>query len=288
MSVVHVAEASENRGRVVLRLERGEPNRIAIEAALRIARAFQSELESVFVEDQQVLDCAAYAERCVVSFDGREQRPLSTVAMLRQMALAAREAERRIAAMARVAAIPYRARTIRDDAVQAVCRACSDAGPWNVVALGDPVRAADRDRVLQLIAQVEGATGVVMVGPRARRTDGAVLAVIEDVERLMPMLRTAERLAADAGARIVLVLIAESAFEASALEARARLALADRDDVDLVVPSAALLDPSAVAEAIRRARPGFVIGHAGGALLPPEQSWRHLVDAIECPVFVVR
>jgi hypothetical protein len=288
MSVVHVAEAGENRGRVVLRLESPAPNRVAVEAALRIARAFQSELESVFVEDQQLIDCAAYAEGRVISFDGRAQRPPSKATVLRQMALAAREAERRVAAIARIASVPYRARTIRDDAVKAVCRACSDAGPWNVVALAEPVRAGDRERVLGLVAKVDGATGVVMVGPIVRRTDGSVLAVIEDVERLMPMLRTAERLAADTGARVVLLLIGESEAEAAALEARARLALAERTDVDFFVPPAAFLEPAAVAEAIRRVRPGFVVGHAGGALLPPESSWRHLVDTMECPVFVVR
>ena len=53
--IAHVAQAGEDRGRVVLHLQSGHPSAIALEAAVRIARAFQSEIESLFVEDEQLL-----------------------------------------------------------------------------------------------------------------------------------------------------------------------------------------------------------------------------------------
>ena len=40
---------------------------------MRIARAFQSEIESVFVEDEQLFDCAAYGFVREVSLTGRQQ-----------------------------------------------------------------------------------------------------------------------------------------------------------------------------------------------------------------------
>jgi hypothetical protein len=287
MRIVHVAAAGENRGRVVLRLGAGDPHRVAVEAALRVAKAFQSELESVFVEDQQVLDCAAYGLGREVSLCGRETRPFSTVGVLRQMSYAARQAERRIAAVARAAAVPYQARTIRDEPVAAVSRACRDCGPWNVVALAEPVSGRDRDRVLQLVRDVDAATGLVLVGPRAIRAHGTIIGVVEDVDHITPMLRTAERLAADTGETIRLLLVGDTESEAMALEARTHLAIGDRPDVVLDVPSAAFREPAAVAEAVRRRRPGFVIGHAGGALMPADGSWASLVATLECPVFVV-
>ena len=48
--IAHVAETGENRGRVVLQLGSAHPSAIALEAAVRIAQAFQSEIESVFVQ----------------------------------------------------------------------------------------------------------------------------------------------------------------------------------------------------------------------------------------------
>ena len=52
--IAHVASSGEDRGRVVLQLGSRTPNEVALNAAIRIARAFQSEIESLFVEDQQL------------------------------------------------------------------------------------------------------------------------------------------------------------------------------------------------------------------------------------------
>ena len=58
--IAHVAQSGEDRGRVVIRIGSGHPSTVALEAAVRIARAFGSDLESLFVEDEQLFDCAAY------------------------------------------------------------------------------------------------------------------------------------------------------------------------------------------------------------------------------------
>ena len=79
--IAHVAETGENRGRVVLQLGSAHPSVIALEAAVRIARAFQSEIESVFVEDEQLFDCAAYGFVREVSLSGRQSRTVSADAM---------------------------------------------------------------------------------------------------------------------------------------------------------------------------------------------------------------
>ncbi len=69
--IAHVAETGEDRGRVVLHLRVGAIRApIALEAAVRVARAFGSDLESMFVEDEQLFDCAAYGFVREVSFSG--------------------------------------------------------------------------------------------------------------------------------------------------------------------------------------------------------------------------
>src|SRR5690349_23094669 len=75
--IAHVAETGENQGRVVLQLGSVHPSAIALEAAVRIAQAFQSEIESVFVEDEQLFDCAAYNFVREVSLSGRHSRAVS-------------------------------------------------------------------------------------------------------------------------------------------------------------------------------------------------------------------
>jgi hypothetical protein len=59
--IAHVAQIGEDSGRVVVQLGSAHPSTIALEAAVRIAQAFHSEIESVFVEDSQLFDCAAYS-----------------------------------------------------------------------------------------------------------------------------------------------------------------------------------------------------------------------------------
>jgi hypothetical protein len=286
--IAHVAESGEGRGRIVLRMGAAEPHRIAIEAALRIARAFQAELESLFIEDQRLFDCAAAAVGNVVGFDGRPQPALSAATLLRQMTFMARRAEAQVATMARLADVPYRARTVRDEPLQAVSRACCDAGPWNIVALASPVTEHERESVVRILTDVEGATGIVMVGPGIATTQGPILAIVEDGERLMPLLRVAAQLATTPDEQIHILLVGETETELAALEARARLALAGRADVTYRTPAVAHRAPAVVAEVVRRSRPGFVVGHLGGNLLPADASWRHLSDAVSCPVLLVR
>ena len=55
--IAHVAAAGEERGRVVVWLPTaGRASSPAIEAAMMLARAFGSEVESLFVEDKQLFD----------------------------------------------------------------------------------------------------------------------------------------------------------------------------------------------------------------------------------------
>ena len=59
--IAHVAAAGEGRGRVVLWLGCStQASASAVDAAMLLARAFQSEVESLFVEDKQFFDLAEF------------------------------------------------------------------------------------------------------------------------------------------------------------------------------------------------------------------------------------
>ena len=137
--IAHVAQSGEDRGRVVLQLRSARPSTIALEAAVRIAQAFQSEIESLFVEDEQLIDCTGFAFVREVSLSGRERRAMSAERLAQDLSLAAKGARRQIATLARRAEVPLRSRTVRDEPLRALSIACAQTGPWNVVALGEPV-----------------------------------------------------------------------------------------------------------------------------------------------------
>lgn len=285
--IMHVAEAGEQRGRVVLHIASGHPNAVAIEAAVRIAQAFHSEIESLFVEDLQLYDMASYPFAREISLTG-VRRPLSPETIERDLRLASRSLRRRVEALALAANVPLRARVVRDDPVQALAKACAEDGPWNVVALADVLAPGQGARLCELFANVGGYTGLMLVGPKARRTRGPVIAVVESPDHLQPMLRAAERMAGVTGGQVMVMLLSEGQSGSQWLEEQVRLALGDNAKVQLLHVQSEHGASAALAEVIRRLNAGFLIGHFGGILVPAHGDLRDLVTALECPLFLMR
>ena len=188
---------------------------------MRVARAFESEIESMFVEDEQLFDCAAYGFVREVSLCGRQSRAVSAAGMMHDLQLAAQGARRQLEALARKAEVPLRCRVVRDEPLRALSIACAESGPWNVVALAEPFAGGNGGHAQAAAAsRSAGATGLVMVGPRARRVTGPIVVARGGHRALPDLLRAAERLAALDGAEIVLLLIAPDEERLAAWTAR--------------------------------------------------------------------
>ena len=286
--IMHVAEAGERRGRVVLHIASGHPNEIAIEAAVRIAQAFNSEIESIFVEDLQLYDLASYPFAREISLTRARQRPLSRDDIEREMRLCGQSLQRRVETLARAADVPLRAKVVRDDPVHALAKACAEDGPWNVVALADALAPGQGARLSELFRTVAGTTGLMLVGPNARRTRGQIVAVVETPQHLQPLMRAGERMAGVLGGELVLLLLSDSPSGDEWLDGQVRLALGDQSRVRLLHCQTDQGAPAALAEVIRRLNGGFVIGHFGGLLVPADGDLRDLVAALECPLFLMR
>ncbi len=287
--MAHVAAAGEQRGRVVLKLGCTEPSQIALEAAVRIAQAFQSEIESVFVEEPALLDVAGFPFAREISLTGRHTRELSPEVMARHIRHVAEVLTRRVEALARLAEVPSRSTIVRDDPFQAMARVCQACGPWNVIALADGAMPRNGELIRQLFEQVQDTTGVVLTGPKARTIRGVVIVVVEDVAHLEPMLRAARRLlGGDGGERVKLLLLADDEVRLSELEGQVRLALEPDGDVDVVKAPPVHGSSQVAAEALRRLRGGFVLGQLGGRLVPVTGDLGYLASVLECPLLVVR
>ncbi len=286
--IAHVAAAGEGRGRVVLWLGCAtQTSAWAIEAAMLLARAFQSEVESLFVEDRQLFDLAEFPfARAISGEEGWRALPRENLEHAFRFVGAA--LQRQVAEAARRAEIPCRSRVVRDDPLRAVAAACAENGPWNVVTIAEPFRAGDEKRLAQIFADVADTTGVVIAGPLARRTQGPVVAVIEQFDRLGPMLKAAERLAGVTGGKIKLMLIGDRLDELASLEGRARLLFAERAAPEIETVLAVHADVVPIAEAVRRHKGGFLLAQFGGQVVSEETSLRPLAAALECPLFLVR
>jgi hypothetical protein len=287
--ITHVAEAGEGSGRVVLHLTPAHPNRFAMEAAVFVARAFQSEIESLFVEDAALLEIAGFSFAREISLSGRQSRALSPEIVVKQMRAAAAAHARRLEEMARTAEVPVHMTVVRDEPVEALAAACSARGPWNVVALGEPLCAASGDLIERLFATVPGTTGLIVVGPKAKRSRGRIVAVVEDIVDFDAVLRTARRLFhGSEETRFTLLLVSDSDGEAEIMDAQARLAIGSDDEIEIVRARVEPHAPAVAAELIRRLGAGFLVGRFGGLVVPRRGDLRALASVLECPYFLMR
>jgi hypothetical protein len=286
--IAHVAAAGEGRGRVVLWLGCStHASASAVDAAMLLARAFQSEVESLFVEDKQFFDLAEFPfARAISGAHGWQALPRENLEHTFRYVGAA--LQRQVAQAARRAEIPCRSRVVRDDPLHAVAVACAENGPWNVVTLAEPFQAGDERRLEQIFSGVPDTTGVVIAGPLARRTQGPVVAVIETFDRLGPMLKAAERLGGVTNGSVKLMLIGDRVDDLASMEGRARLLFGDGAAPSIETVLAAQADVVPIIEAVRRHRSGFLLAQYGGKIVSEQTSLRPLAAALECPLFLVR
>ena len=180
-----------------------------------------------------------------------------------------------------------RERLIRDEPVRAVSRTCAELGPWNVVALAEPFTGQHAAAIAQLFESVIAATGIVMTGPRAARMTGPVVVAVEEIDRLPPMLRAAERLAAVSRAEIRLLIVHDDQRELEWMEDQARLVLSEFQRVRLE-PSRPVRGSGEIAERLRRIGGGFLIAQFGRLVVPAAGDLKPLSSALECPMLLVR
>lgn len=286
--IAHVAEAGEARGRVLLQLAPMKPNPYAVEAAIWLARAFQSEIESLFVEDEQLFELASYPFAREISFTGRISRSICAEDMIRDMRHAFSQFQAEIEQAARRAEVPVRGTVVRGEPVGALAQACTQCGPWNVIALTDLLMSPTFPSLDEVFARIADATGVIVVGPQVCRVAGPIVIAVEDPERLGGMLHAAERLAGVHDAEIKVAPICDDEAALEQLEGQLRLLLAERPELELTPVVAARGGAPEVAEQLRRIKAGLVIAQFGGLVVPRDGDLKPLSQALECPLLVVR
>lgn len=286
--ITHVAQAGEDRGRVVLWLgSSGEPQETAVEAALRIAQAYESEVESIFIEDSQLYDLAALPFAREISLSGRT-RALSPDVLAREMRAQSSLTQRRVMTLALAADVRTQTRVMREEPVLALAKACAENGPWNVVTIAAPYQRGDAANLAELFQSVQATTGFVVAGPNARRTSGPVIAIVEELERVVPMLRAAERLASATGGEVRLWLADNDKDRLEWMEGQTRLILANTPEIGLETIDMFHHSAHDVAQMLRREGAGFVLARFGGLFTPEEADAAPIAEVLEGPLFLVR
>ncbi len=255
--IAHVAEASELSGRVVLWLdpETSYPAE-RLEAPVRLAAAYGAEIETVVVADAGS-DIADDVPLRLIGPAGLVART-DLLEQDRRFELLVRRCRRAVDDVGAAHGVTVRHTLAAGDAVDRISEMCLDRGPWNIVALARRPAAGSDSMIGKLFANVSGATGFLLCGEQ-RSKQSRVVVIVEDAERLLSMLRAAERLSAPR-APIHIVIGADTAVDYAEIEAQSRL-LASQLMLPVVFEDTGptLGVPGALTEFVARLKPSLVI-----------------------------
>ena len=306
----HVAEADEARGRVILRSSSWLPNDVAIQAAMLVANAFNSEVELLLVEDSQRVNFANFPFAKEFSLHGGQARAISAEAVRAEIDAAFKIARQRVAAACAEHEVPVYEHIVRDDPVQALASACARRGPWNMIAIAETFGTPMSFSLDEVFDGVDDATGIIIAGPEARApaalggkpqggkvgrpirrrspSSGPVVLAVEDAVHIQGMLRVGRYLAAALKVEVVILIVAGTDEALARTEAEVRLLLADESAVRLARSDTIFGEQAAVADFIRRQNGSFLIAQYGGITAPRARSLRPLTGALPCPALLVR
>ncbi len=271
----------EKQRRVVLQMRSGRSSPVALEAAIRMARALESELEGVFVEDEHLLSLAALPFAREISSTGRRSRPLSADVVGAEMRAAAATLRREFERLARAAAVPARFAVVRDEPERALRIASARA---SVLALCDPSTGEGLGGLRAVTACLSDLMGCLLVGAAVRRTSGRVIVALDALAVLPELVRMAERLAAATREELVLVKLGETLAAGGEADRLIGRALTGR----IAVTVAQMGSDDAMPETARRLGGGLLVAGFGGAVAPGEAELARLTAQLECPLLLLR
>jgi hypothetical protein len=284
--------------RVVVSLRPGAAYAAALEAAVRVAQAFESELDALFVEDERLKSLAELPFAREVSRLGLGQRPMTPVQLSTEMKAFHAALRSRMERLASEAQIVVRFGA-GGGGVEAML-ASPAPGP-RFIALAEPLTelaepfggfgAPSLTRLLTAPPETGCAlSGIVVAGLMAQRglarqRRGAVLAVVESAEEAAAVLEAARKLAAAGPAALVAVPFAAAESLVGRIEAEA--AALKQAEIDVVIERGEVSDAAALSAVARRRRCGFLVAGLGGRLAGGEAEIRRLTAMIECPALLI-
>lgn len=286
--IAHVAEASEASGRVLFWLE---PDALtstsAIDGATRLAAAFGSEIETLVVDDGAISRAAALPVSRIAGRGGKPHGSASVNDAAGSLTLLGMRQRRAVETAAAAVGVPCHHTITAGDAIDQLTGLCLMAGPWNVIAMSQEPSPGTAATISAIMANVSGATGVVVAAGGKGHASDSVAVIVEDVQRLPSMIRAAEKLRRKGGT-IHVYLASETLTDITELEAHVRLMTAGRNDLVFETAMPTLGIEGTLDEALRRLTPGYVIARFGGALLPSPKALARTVSLTGAPFLLVR
>jgi len=269
---------------VVLQLRAAGTSPVVLQAALRVAAALQSDFESIFIEDDELLSLAALPFAREITMSGRRLRPLTAEAIEREMRAASSAVRREIEALARTLDVKTQFSVVRDQLDLALRQVGERAG---VLVIGEPVSSSAGRRELRALAScMAGVSACLMAGGRVRQATGSVVALVDDPARFDEIVSMAARFAGTAAGELA-VLGMEDALGGPE-ELGKRLAGIVGGERRVRIETLRTDEPGYVAYSVRRLGGGLLVAGYGGRMIAGDAAVVSIATRLECPLLLLR
>jgi len=271
------------RGKVVLRMRGGAASPLILEVAARFARTFRGELHGLFVENEELLALAQMPFAREISLTGGRSRTLSLDVVRKEMEAASAAMEHEFERLTRAARIPARFEVVAGAAEGVLRKAMENTG---ILAIGEPLALAAPNMVAELLSELTGIAGIVVVGCEARRAHGPILTVIDPSSDVAMLVDSAEQIANEGAQEVILLIACAQESEAERLEAEARAALdaGTRYHFERV----GAVTPHSLGTLAQRHEGGLVIARIGGPVAESGVHASRFACARDCPLLLLR
>jgi len=271
------------RGKVVLRMRGGAASPLILEAATRFARIFRGELHGLFVENEELLALAQMPFAREISLTGGHTRTLSVDVVRKEMEAASAAMEREFERLTRAARVQARFEVVRGAAEEMLRKAMEDTG---ILAIGEPLALAAPGMFPELLAELTGIAGIIVVGCEARRAHGPIFTIIDSSANVALLIDTAEQMASEGAQEVILLIAGAEGSEAERLEAEARSALdaGTRYRFERI----GAVSPRSLGALVQRHEGGLVIARIGGPVAGDGVQASRFACALNCPLLLLR
>jgi len=269
--------------RILVAIDTSHHSLAALEAAAELAARLEAHLEGVFVEDRRLLRVARHSAAREVKFPFASAGSLDPARMRRELRAQASEARRALLRIAEAREIEWSFRVIRGDVIASVLRASQHA---DLLSLGIASRPLDRRVRLgstALAAALNGTTSV-LVSQRGARITPPIVVVYDGSPIAQRALGIGLALAGEGHGYLSVSIISADAENAARLRREVALRVGKRAPFTryrrLPNPKGKTLIASAQAETC-----GMLVM---GANVTPAGDLQPLLDAVVCPVLLIR
>ncbi len=271
--------------RIVVAADASEHGRAALEAAAMLGERLHAEVEGVFVEDINLVHLAELPVGREVHLVSGHARAFDRELLESQLGAEAAEARRALRTLTERARVRSSFRVVRGRVETEIIAA---AGEGDLLVLGTFSRSIGTPRKAgsTAVAAAERAPRSVLLLRRGARIAGRPIAVHDGSEGAEIALEAAARLAASAGETLTVLVIADTAERADALQARIADHLAARQ-VEPRFLRAPRLELDELCRVSRRADADVLVLDADSPVLAGEARGRLLED-VGCAILLVR